>query len=133
MEAKYQVKYKGTDVTVFMSFGLLQELTTMAAADGLEFMVPLSGLMLYPGRTPAYLTAMLRRRTSDSKYGYPGKLTFDEDEIEPEAVEGLLAWMSEHVTNFFVQRAKATKGTAKMIEDLTGTTTIPPEARSTGG
>ena len=132
LNPQFNLKINDTDISVFMSYGLLQKLVCLAATDGEEFAVPIAGLTMHPEKAQAYFDELLKVRACAPGYGFEGPTDLDTLRVDPDEMEALLAWMSEHVVNFFVRRGENSQALLKRLETAMHTTNKPAESSISG-
>lgn len=121
-DTKLKIKVDDVDVTLFMSFGLLEALLAKLEADQVEiFEVPLQSKLRVP-----YLQLLLKSRPKFPDFGLATDFDPDANEISQEDVGAVFEWASEHVASFFVSKAKAMEKLVAMFP----APVAPPSATS---
>ena len=92
----FQVKVNGEDREIFMSFGLLNELTTIVGDPG-----AVAAITMNPEMRNKVLASALAKRKPSGKI--EEKVDIDDVEITIKDVESLLDWVAGHVMSFFVR------------------------------
>ncbi|MDD4864777.1 MAG: hypothetical protein PHE38_12300 [Alishewanella agri] len=106
----------GSDLTIFMSFGLLNKLSAMVGD-----LRDLPNIYMVPELQDAMIYEVLVPRTEQGKaiqeytlYGYS-------DQLSPEQGEALLKWCEEHITSFFLKRLQAAQALQqRLIQTMKG-------------
>lgn len=92
----FTVKVNEEDRDIFMSFGLLNELTTIVGDPGAA-----AAITMNPDMRNKILTAALAKRKKSGKI--EETVDIDDLDISINDVEALLDWVSGHVMSFFVR------------------------------
>lgn len=92
----FTLKVNGEDREVFMSFGLLNELTTIVGDPG-----AIASLTLNPEMRNKVLAAALAKRKKSGKV--EETIDIDDVDITITDMENVLDWVSGHVMSFFVR------------------------------
>lgn len=90
----------GLDRELFMSFGLLNELSILIGDPGIIASVPVN-----PDMRKAVLMSCLAERKKSGKIERP-VADFDDLDISIHDVEEILAWTMDHLMDFFVRSLK---------------------------
>lgn len=93
---KITVKVDDTDREIFLSFGLLNELTTI-----INDPARVAAISLDPELRTNVLNSVLATRRKNGKLEAPADVS--DLDISIEDVEKLLEWASEHIMSFFVR------------------------------
>ena len=113
---RFQIVQDGDDREIFMSFGLLNEITTLMGE-------PATAASVYfdPALRVAVLLAALHVRSKTGKVEHQIK-SLDELEIAPADMEALLAWEVEHAIAFFARSMERVVKMKGQLESLTSAT-----------
>jgi hypothetical protein len=97
-EPRFKVKVNGEEQTLFMSFGLLNEICR--AIGGLEaaIQIPVDNEL----RDYALL-AVLSKRDEEGAVAEGGAINLRTLDMTTDDAEELLAWITDHVTDFFLR------------------------------
>jgi hypothetical protein len=96
LPSTFAVKVNGEDREIFMSFGLLNELTTVVGDPG-----AIASITLNPEMRNKVLESALAKRKPSGKIEEP--VDMDDLDISIDEAEKLLDWVSGHVMSFFVR------------------------------
>lgn len=106
----------GSQITLFMSFGLLNKLSAMVGD-----LRDLPNIYMVPELQDALIYELLVPRTEEGIALKPYKLYQFSDEISPEQGEALLNWCEEHLTSFFMKRLQAAQALQeRLIQKMKG-------------
>jgi len=101
---------------IFMSFGLLNELTTIVGDPS-----RVAAVHLDPELRETFLTALFAKRKKSGKI--EENIDYDDLDISVEDVEKALTWSQEHVLSFFVRSFRNIQTvTEKYQEEVTSLT-----------
>ncbi len=116
MNDKLKVTIDGEERTLFMSFGLLNEIATLVGDPARVPAIPVDAIL----REEVLMAAFAKRKKS-------GKITeaiedFEDLDVSIEDVEATLDWVVEHVMSFFVRSLRkvvqVTKANEEDLKDL---------------
>lgn len=111
---KITINVDGTDREIFMSFGLLNHLTSIVADPARVAAIP-----IVPEIRNEVLKAVLAIRKKSGKIETP-VADIDDIDISIQDVERILDWIAEHVMSFFVRSLNKVVATTKEHQqDLT--------------
>lgn len=104
------------DLTLMMSFGLLNRLSAMVGD-----LNNLTDIYLVPELQDAILYELLVPRTDQGKPTVPYQMYQFSEGLSPEEGHRLLEWCEAHLTNFFMKRLQAAKALqSRMIKTMEG-------------
>lgn len=116
MSETITVNLNGEDREIFMSFGLLNELTKIVADPS-----RLGAINLDPELREEFLISLLSKRKKSGKI--EEVVDFDDMEISIEDIEKVISWAQEHVMSFFVRSFRNIQQvTGKYQEEVTSLT-----------
>jgi hypothetical protein len=123
-EPRFKVMINGEERTLFMSFGLLNEICR--AIGGLEaaIQIPVDNEL-----RDYSLLAVLSKRDELGAVAEGGAVNLRTLDIAVEDVEELLAWITDHVTDFFLRTMeRVVKGQQKNAERFQALAKSKPES-----
>ena len=116
MSDTFPITINNEEREIFMSFGLLNELTTIVQDPS-----RISTISLDPQLRNAFITSLLSERKKSGKV--LNAFDLDDTEVSYEAVENAIAWAQEHVMSFFVRSYRQiARVTEKHQEEVTALT-----------
>jgi hypothetical protein len=92
----FDISVNGEDRSIFMSFGLLNDLTSIVGDPG-----AIASLTLNPDMRNGVLKSALAKRKKSGKI--EEEVDIDDLDVSIKDVEALLDWVSGHVMSFFVR------------------------------
>ena len=115
LDPRINVTVDGEDREIFMSFGLLNELTSWLGSPE-----ALPAIFVKAEMRSEMLSRLLAERKKSGKLITP-VADIDDVEIELADVQRLLQWATEHVLSFFLQSLTVLKGVLERDEEkMTG-------------
>lgn len=112
----FKITINGEDRELFMSFGLLNELTTIVQDPS-----RIGAVSLDPALREQFITALVAKRKKSGKIQEP--VSFDDLEVSIEDLETALTWALDHVLSFFVRSFRNIKRvTEKYGEEVSNLT-----------
>lgn len=113
---KLTIKINDEERELFMSFGLLNELTKIVVDPS-----RVGAVNLDPELRESFLTALFAKRKKSGKV--EEDIDYDDIDISVEDVESALSWAQEHVLSFFVRSFRNIQTvTEKYSEEVTSLT-----------
>lgn len=104
---------------IFMSYGLLNRLSMIIGEPD-----NLPAIYLDPGLQGTVISHLLGSYDAEKKQFIPQEL--DELQISPIVIADMLAWVSEHILDFFVLTLENAKGLESKYKHLQATATASP-------
>ena len=104
---------------IFMSYGLLNRLSMIIGEPD-----NLPAIYLDPGLQGTVISHLLGNYDAATKQFHPQDV--DDIQLPPQVIADLLAWVSEHILDFFVLTLENAKGLESKYKHLQATATASP-------